>query len=271
MSSSQAPVRSDHAIAAAFVAARKSAGHIATYPGPLPQDLSTAYGIQDQSIALWQEDIVGWKVGGINGHWVTKFGTNRLIGPVFARNRHQDNGLTREMPVFARGFAAFEGEVTAVLGYDVPAGQTTFTTQDALDLIGSLNLGVEIASSPFPEINEHGPLVTITDFGNNNGLILGEEIPDWTSLDLASWTFETLINGVSVGKSVPTGLPGGPLESVRFALENTSRRGFSLAKGTCILTGAVTGVHQGQVGDEAVFLCKGTAPVRCRLVAARGA
>lgn len=268
MSSSPVTVRPLSIIAETFVLARRDAGQVAAYPGQMPTELDTAYKIQDKAIALWQDDITGWKVGGINGAWVDTLQTPRLVGPVFAMNRYKDDGRVHDMPVFQYGFAAIEAEVTAVIGKEVPAGQTSFSTQDALDMIGSLCLGVEIASSPFAEINDHGPLVTITDFGNNNGLILGEEIPNWRQMDLDTWDFETVINGVSVGRAVPTGLPGGPVESVRFALENISRRGFRIPKGTCILTGAVTGVHQAYVGDEAIIRCKGTAPIHCRLVAA---
>jgi 2-keto-4-pentenoate hydratase len=125
----------------------------------------------------------------------------------------------------------------------------SYTTEEALEFIASLHLGVEIASSPFAGINDHGPLVTISDFGNNYGLILSDEITDWKGMDLASWVFETFINDQSVGKSAPVALPGGPVESVRFLLENTSRRGHILKKGTMILTGAVTGVHQAYAED----------------------
>ncbi len=161
------------------------------------------------------------------------------------------------LAVFGEGFAAVEGEVTAVIGKDVPAGKTDFTTEDALEFIESLHLGVEVASSPFPGINDFGPLVTISDFGNNYGLILGKEIPDWREMSLADWMFETEINGETVGKATPEGLPGGPVESVRFLLENTARRGFPVKAGMMILTGAVTGVHEAHAGDTASVTLNG--------------
>jgi 2-keto-4-pentenoate hydratase len=178
-------------------------------------------------------------------------------------------GKVLDMPVFTEGFAAVEGEVTAVLGADAPAGKTDYTLADALDLIAAMHVGVEIASSPFAEINDHGPLVTISDFGNNNGLILGEKIADWRRFQLRDWQFEIRINGESVGLNVPGGMPGGPLESVRFLLENVARRGRPAKAGMMILTGAVTGVHRARAGDRAEVVFNGGAAIACRLVPAR--
>ena len=256
--------------AQAFVDARLRSGVVSDYPGEKPANLDEAYHIQDEALSVFPGSLTGWKVGGINGDWSEELGVNRLVGPVFDDYTHDYAGSSVDMPVFASGFAAVEAEVTAVLSRDVPEGKTTFTTEDALDLIGSLHIGVEIASSPFPQINEHGPLVTISDFGNNRGLILGEEIPGWTALAVDDWVFETWINGELVGRSAP-GIVGGPVESVRFALENTARRGRPMTAGARILTGAATGVHQAYAGDEAVVKFAGEPAISCRLVPFEGA
>jgi 2-keto-4-pentenoate hydratase len=251
----------------AFVEARLKMGTIPDYPGEAPQSLHDAYAIQDRAIAAWPDELAGWKVGRIPGALVEQYGTDRLAGPVFRKQVVRANGEVPEMPVFADGFAAIEGEVLAVLAADAPHGVTEFSTEDALSLIGALHVGVEIASSPFPGINDHGPLVTISDFGNNHGLIVGDEIPDWRRMRLEDWSFRTEINGSEVGVNSPAGLPGGPVESVRFLLENAAQRGLQVTAGMMILTGAVTGVHQAHAGDEARITFQGAHDIRCRLVA----
>ena len=253
--------------AEAFVKARLSGAALQTYPGTPPQNLDEAYAIQDMAIRAWPDALAGWKVGRILGETADRMGTDRLAGPIFTKQVHQATTAPLDMPVFAQGFAAVEGEVTAVIAKDVPAGKTSFSSEEALQYISALHLGVEIASSPFAEINDHGPHVTISDFGNNYGLILGEEIPDWRDMSLADWEFVTMINGSEVGRNTPAGIPGGPIESARFLLENTAQRGFPAKKGMMILTGAVTGVHQAYVGDSSEVSLPGLAPVSCRLVA----
>ena len=252
--------------ARAFVEARHDGKVVASYPGEIPTTLDAAYAVQDAAIALWPDTLSGWKVGGISPEWRERATADRLVGPVFSKQVHEDIGGVTEMPIYRSGFAAVEGEVTAVIGKDVPAGKTDFSLDDARSFIASLHVGVEIASSPFPEINDHGPLVTITDFGNNMGLIIGEKINGWEDFGIEDWVFETRINDDLVGSGTPTGMPGGPLESVRHALENTARREFPIRKGMMILTGAVTGVHRTAVGDVASVMLSGGKPIQCCLI-----
>lgn len=258
------PDHSNHARALAFVKARMTGAGLPDYPGDAPQSLEEAYAIQDAAMAAWPDEVAGWKVGRITGEWAERLGVDRLAGPVFRKNMHAYQGEVVAMPVFADGFAAVEGEVTVLLGADAPAHKTAYSRDEAQALIESVHLGVEIASSPFRGINDFGPLVTISDFGNNNGLILGPPLEAWRDWDLERWPFETWINDERVGVATPAGIPGGPLESVRFLLENAARRNFPLKKGALILTGAVTGVHVAHVGDVAEVRV-GDAAVRCRL------
>lgn len=237
--------------ALAFVKARLGAYGVVEYPGTLPQTLDEAYAIQSDAISAYPDHVCGWKVGRITGDAEVQYQVDRLVGPVFQRVNHDNTSGVIDMPVFAEGFTAIEGEVTAVISKDAPADKTSYSFDEALDYIQALYFGVEVASSPFPGINDFGPLVTISDFGNNYGLILGDVIPGWEKFELSDWVFETVINGESVGKAAPTALPGGPVESVRYLLENTTRRGLPLKAGMRILTGAVTGVHQAYVGDQA--------------------
>ncbi|MET0890103.1 MAG: 2-keto-4-pentenoate hydratase, partial [Stenotrophomonas maltophilia] len=50
-------------IARHFVSARQHGQSLPDFPGTIPEDLVTAYQVQDQAIALWDDQVVGWKVG----------------------------------------------------------------------------------------------------------------------------------------------------------------------------------------------------------------
>lgn len=50
-------------IARHFVGARQQGRSLPDFPGTIPADLVTAYQVQDQAIALWGDQVVGWKVG----------------------------------------------------------------------------------------------------------------------------------------------------------------------------------------------------------------
>ena len=73
------------AIAAGFVAARRQGSALDAFPGPVPEDLVTAYQVQDLAIARWPDTVVGWKVGYIAAEPFDE--KIRLItrGPIFSR------------------------------------------------------------------------------------------------------------------------------------------------------------------------------------------
>jgi 2-keto-4-pentenoate hydratase len=98
-------------IAQRFVAARLAATPLDRYPAPLPPDIDSAYLCQDAAIALWPDEIVGWKVGWIGEPQQRIYHEERIVGPIFRRALRQVQ-LDEEAPVsiFAGGFGAIEAE-----------------------------------------------------------------------------------------------------------------------------------------------------------------
>lgn len=238
-------------IAAAFVSARRNAAALADYPGVEPADLGVALAIQDAAIALFGEPVAGWKVGRINSPWLERLGTNRLPGPIFAKRiktAAADEVATGE--IFRNGFGAAEAEFVFRLGSAPKPGTTRLSLAETADLVDAVFIGIEVASSPFAGINRQGPLVTISDFGNNNGLILGQEIPDWRGAGLDDWGVTASIDGAAVGTGRASAFPDGPLGSVKYLVENLLSRGIAIAPGLLVSTGAVTGVHEISAGQK---------------------
>jgi 2-keto-4-pentenoate hydratase len=259
-----------HAIAERFVRARREATPLPTYPGPLPPDLATAYQVQDHAIALVPDKLVGWKVGLIAPALRAQYGIDRLAGPIFARNLRKANGAEPvEAPLIAGGFAAVEAEFVYRLGEDAPEGKVEWSDEEALALIDSLHIGVELAGSPFPEINDHGPAVTASDFGNNAGLFLGPAIASWRTRSNESLRAVTFIDDKQIGAGSAANLPGGPVAALRFLLTHCAQRNRPLRAGDLVTTGAATGVHEIQIGQSARIEFDGLGTITCRTVEAR--
>src|SRR5436190_698350 len=51
--------------ARALVEARRAHRSLGQFPGPLPPDMAAAYRVQDATLQLWPEPVVGWKSGRI--------------------------------------------------------------------------------------------------------------------------------------------------------------------------------------------------------------
>jgi 2-keto-4-pentenoate hydratase len=175
-------------------------------------------------------------------------GVDRLAGPIFS-DRIVEAQAGLEMPIFGQGFGAAEAEFLLRLRAAPPAGKTSFTEEEAADLVDAVHVGIEIASSPFPGINDLGPTVTISDFGNNNGLVIGPEIENWRSADIKSWPVTLDINGERIGSATAATMLDGPVGAVRFLLELMAVRGIALQPGQWVSSGAVTGVHPVKPGD----------------------
>lgn len=255
-------------IARAFTDARRAGAALPGFPGEIPSTLVHSYGVQDLAIARWEDSVVGWKVGYIAAERRDESGDDRLLGPIFKNRLKDATGGTVDIPVFVGGFAAVEAEYVLELLEDAPADQLEWTPEQAEALPSRLYIGVEVASSPLATINELGPLVVVSDFGNNNGLLLGPEITDWTGRDETALRAETLIEGEVVGTGGATRLPGGLRTAIAFALGRSARRGRPLKRGDLIATGNATGIHDIAVGQEALVRFPGFGDIACRAVPA---
>jgi 2-keto-4-pentenoate hydratase len=253
-------------VAGRFLAARRQATGLADYPGPLPRTLDEAYAIQDAAMASWGKEVVGWKVGRVLPPLSEQYGTDRLAGPIFADQVSANDEPA--MPVFAQGFAAGEAEFLLHVGAPPPAGQTRFSLDEAAALIDRVHVGIEIASSPLMTINAIGPVAVISDFGNNNGLVVGPEVSDWSSLAFEDWDVATVIDGRTAGTGRARSFPDGVIGAARFLFELLAKRGIAVKPGQWISSGAVTGVHEVAPGQRVEARFGSQHVVACRTAAA---
>jgi 2-keto-4-pentenoate hydratase len=258
-----------NSIAASFVRARRAATALPAYPGVVPVDSSSAYAVQESAIDLFPDSIAGWKVARIAPNWppgsADKFPEPRLNGPAFSRNIHMANEGLPACPVFAGGFAAVETEVVIRVGRDAPSDKTQWTLAEAMEFVGAVHIGIEVASSPLATLNELGAGAVISDFGNNWGIVVGKEVSNWR--DIVSIDCEAFIDGISVGaRSVS--MEQGPLDAFAFTLGKCASRGRPLRAGMWITTGMITGVHDIRIGQQSRHVFAGIGEVGCRIVRA---
>lgn len=247
-------VISEDDIAEQFVSARLAGRGLPAYPGLPPASLEQAYKIQDAGISRMHDTVAGWKVGRIMPPMSAEFGADRLAGPIFLRSVQyasspESTGKACIGRTYPTGFGAAEAEFLLHVGTAPKPGQQKFSIEEAAAIIDRVHVGLEIASSPLPTINDLGPAVTVSDFGNNNGLVIGPEIPGWRESSFADWTVQLFIDQECAGQGSANAFPDGPMGSVRFLLELLAQRGISLPAGSWISSGAITGVHPVRKGQ----------------------
>ena len=237
-------------IAQAFIDARRNGTALDRYPGNRPESLAAAYEIQDCALSIWDRAVGGWKVGKINPPDDARLGANRLAGPVFADLIHRSGGdAPARFHIFRGGFAAVEAEFMLRVG--ATEGPAPTGRDDAPCWIDEIRIGIEVASSPYAAINADGPCVTISDHGNNAGLLLGPKVPMdmWGELDRIGVSLE--IDGSVAGQATTGTMLDGPFGAAAFLFDNLARRGIEPQAGWWISSGAITGVHPVSAGQVA--------------------
>ncbi|WP_241233702.1 2-keto-4-pentenoate hydratase [Altericroceibacterium xinjiangense] len=237
-------VAANRDVAEAFVEARRSGEILRTYPGERPADLEAAYRIQDRALSLWARPIGGWKVGKINPPEDSRLGSNRLAGPIFADTIVDGTGEAATMPIFRGGFAAAEAEFMLRLAPPASDHEIPRTNESVRQWIDEIRIGIEIASSPYPGINTDGPCVTVSDHGNNAGLVLGPRVDRQLWAELESIEVKLEVNGEVAGEATTATMLDGPFGAVRYLLSNLQQRGITPQAGWWVSSGAITGVHE---------------------------
>ena len=241
-------------IAESFVAARAERRSLAEYPGPFPQTLDEAYAIQLEAIGLLGRPIKGWKVARLPPDIAGKWGVDRIAGPVF--DLWKADGGEPIVPVFEGGYAAAEAELQLQI-QAIPECKAP-ELEDAIQSIGTVAIGIEAAGSPYAGINAHGPAVTVSDFGNNAGLVLGPLIAQPFDRKVSS-----LLNGKPAGEAVAAE----PFEAARFLFDLGTRYGLPIFPGQWISAGAITGAHGVRPGDRFEARFGHELAVACRFAA----
>jgi 2-keto-4-pentenoate hydratase len=256
-------------IAAELVAARREGRSLARFPGVAPASMAEAYQIQELAMSRWQDKLVGWKIGYIAADRRTGGDPDRLVGPIWSQQCHDgEKQGSAEVGIFASGFAAVEAELVIRLGRDLPDHDSGgWTAEEAADLEQHLLVGIEVASSPIPDINALGPTVIAADFGNNNGLVLGSILtdrPGGAAVQLACYVDDDLR-----GEGSAENLPGGIHHGLATALNVLASRGQTVRAGMVFATGAITGIHPIEPGQHCRVDVQGGPSVELRTADAR--
>lgn len=234
------------------MAARREVRSLEHYPGAFPETFDEAYAIQRAAIRLSGRAVLGWKVARVSSDVASAWGADRIVGPVFDL---WDGEVG--MPAIAAiqgGYCAAEAE----LQLRIASGPGRASGVGGS--IGEIRIGIEIAGSPYAAINKHGPAVTVSDFGNNMGLVLGPRI-----YSTGDGRFDATVRSFVNGRLVGTGVAPDPLPAVDALFELAARHDLPVEPGQWVSTGAIGGAHKVAPGDryEATF---GSSAVACRLV-----
>jgi len=255
--------------AAAHLGQLRQAHQLVNLPADLrPENEDQAYAVQ-AALHFWQNenhhaDIVGYKIGCTTKEMQEIL---QIPGPAFGgiRGSHVYRDQA-EFPFTEYQIPGIECEIAMRLSADLPRQDVPYTRQTVIPAIGACMAAIELVDNRYGDFLSIGTPVLIADDFFQSACILGAEVADWHTLDLADLEGRTFIDGKLAGTGSGSDVLGHPLEAVVWLANQLGRLGRGLKAGDLIMTGSLTPVqwlHTGSV--EAMISIDGLGDVSLRL------
>jgi 2-keto-4-pentenoate hydratase len=254
------PVATHSRLADLLVAARREGRQIRD----LPDDLIPATAAEGYLVNRLVAEGLGWAPLG----W-----------KIAATTRVMQQRLRTSEPIYGRTFARFETPSPARLPHaelldplvecefffrlarGLPARPRPYTRAEVADAVGSVHAGIEVAECRFPREALPPVPAVLADGAASGRYVVGSDIADWRTLDLAAMAVTLEIGGVVRRRGSGSEVMGHPLEPLVWLANVRSSWGDGLAAGALVSTGTATGMLLAGPGDHAVARFGGTIAV----------
>ena len=236
---------------------------------PLPEGLAPrtaeqAYDIQDAFVALRAAKlgpIAGYKIALSSAEMQRFVGVDApQAGAILRSQVHRTPARVRASD-YVRLIVEFE--VAVEMADDLPVADAPFSRERVMRAVGAIMPAIEIADdrdADYSQLSRH-PYELIADNGWNEGVVLGEPVRDWKSLDLAQVLGVARINGKPVGEGRGNAALGHPFDAVAWLANHLASLGRGLPRGEFVITGSLITSKAVKAGDRVGFLLAGVGEV----------
>ncbi|NMG41606.1 hypothetical protein GRZ55_20395 [Chelativorans sp. ZYF759] len=202
-------------------------------------NLAEAYAVQDKVAEKLVADgsrkaVAGYKLAANSKGAMQHFSlTEPASGPVFG-----DQVLASPGELQAGSFRqfAYEPEITAIMGADLPASGAPYSKEDVAAAIARFVPGFEILELRGAEMPKIGIIEAVAQNISNAGIVIGG--PGIAPSELKPAEVRTVVTIDGQPELDVTGAaPQDPLEAVTWLANHLVSRGLSLEAGQCVLCG----------------------------------
>ena len=219
-------------LAEPLIQAHEQRSRYAANPDAGPRNDALAYAVQAQ---VWHRVVGGerpraWKVGAASRD------AEPVAAPVFPR------GLATSPARFAAGTflgMAVEAEIAFVFGRDLAAGGALLAPASIRAAIASAHVAMELVDTRLADPGAAGPLWRLADSLLNGGLVIGDAIADWRTMDFAARDVRVRVDDAVLAEG--PGQP--PLGDLFHCLPWWIEHIGGVQAGDVVTTGAWTGAH----------------------------
>ncbi len=233
-----------------------------------PDTIDEAYAMQEEFQKVLVErygPIAGYKVALTTPVMRQMVKVNEpVIGAIFAKTVHHSGVVIRAANHLHLGV---ESEIAVQLDADLPATKAPYTRDKVASAVGVVAAAFELVDdrkADYSKLAVH-VLSSIADNSWNAGIVLGAEVKDWSSFDLAGTHGQMFINNALVGEGWGRDVMGHPLEALAWLANLFAKQGRGLSKGLIISTGSVVATKFVNPGDTVRFWLEGLGEVRMQI------
>ena len=220
-------------------------------PELYPADLDDAYAIraafEDIEQAVGRGAVAGYKIAITTKVMQELCGIDEpCYGAIFAREVHHRRARLR-----ARAYCriAIETEIAVRLGEDLPEGGDRDRVAGAVE---SCMPAIELIEDLCYDYKQLDAPALVAGNCWNAGIVLGDPVAGWRSLDLAAATARLTINSREIGRGVGADVMGHPLNALSWLANKKAKHGTPLRRGMVVMTGSIVATKFPAAGDQCV-------------------
>ncbi|NIM28621.1 MAG: hypothetical protein GTO67_04905 [Gammaproteobacteria bacterium] len=230
--------------------ARTDGGLVAVEDSEWPVDEAAAYAMQEQVTALFDAEIVGWKLGATNEKTLALLGVERpFVGPLLSIHFH---AMDEALPVYPEHGPALETEFLVALAADLPPRDEPYTDEDVANAVDYVGPAFEVVGCRCAAGFQKSGLMLLADGAVNVAVIEGTAGTGWRDADLSDHRLRVELNGAEAATGSSNLLMwGNPFGAVAYLANHPRVAQRGLRKGDRIMTGTCGGLLPLASGDTA--------------------
>jgi 2-keto-4-pentenoate hydratase len=236
--------------AQAVCSARKAGKLLKGLDNLTPASMDEGYAVQQAFMSMWDEPIVGWKVGATAPKVQEVYRvTEPFCGPFYGPTTYASPATPKASDF---GHLCIESEFAFRFAKGLPARAQTYSREEILDAIETLLPALELISPRFQSLLQDQVALATADCGLNGGFVLGADYSAWRDLDLESHVVTLRVDGEVIAEGTGANVLGHPFNVLDWFVNTHARRCLDLKAGEIVSTGTCTGFHYIGRGQHAV-------------------
>ena len=229
-----------------------------------PQTIDDAYLLQDALLELLSEQggpLAGYKLAYTTATMQERANLSEPCAGGLLASGMRQSPARLDSSEFVR--LGVECEIAVELAEELSPAGAPYTREKVSEAVGAVMPAFEVVDFRTPDLQGLARALTaISTNISNAGVVLGERVTDWQSLDLAAAKGTLEINGEVVGDGHGSDIMGHPFEPLVWLANRWAQRGRSIPAGFIIITGSIVTPKPLTAGDTSRVWVEGLGEAR---------